>query len=182
MSRIIPAAILNALSQPEVQPFFALELSFDSGTVRLWSGYGNRIIDGQSYLGAGQMLNIDAADETTDLAAKSMNISLNGISSDIISIALNEPYQRRPARVLFGVTDVDEFMLLFSGSMNQMTIEDSGETSTINLSLDSRLIELERSKTKRYTEESHQADHPNDTFFSFVTDLADKTIKWGPYK
>lgn len=182
MTRIVPEAILVGLSQPEVQPFFAVELLFDGGDVRLWSGYGDKTIDGEVYTGAGPLIDISASEEATDLSAKTMNVSLNGISSDIISLALGEPYQRRPARVLFGLNNIEGFVEIFSGSMNQMNIQDGGETSTVSLSIDSRLIELERPKVKRYTEETHKKDYPNDTFFSFVTDLADKSIKWTPYK
>ena len=42
MSRSIPAAILTALGQPEVYPFYAVEMLFDSGAIRLWTGYTDR--------------------------------------------------------------------------------------------------------------------------------------------
>ena len=58
MSRTVPAALLTALAQPEVQPFYAVELLFDSGPVRLWTGYGNRSVAGNSYIAAGTLLNI----------------------------------------------------------------------------------------------------------------------------
>jgi hypothetical protein len=63
--------------------------------------------------------------------------------------------------------------------MNTMTIEDSGETSNISLTVESKLIELNRARVRRYTHESHQARHPDDTFFSFVADLQDKSVVWG---
>jgi hypothetical protein len=60
-----------------------------------------------------------------------------------------------------------------------MQIEDSGETSTITLTIESKLVELNRARVRRYTHESHQSRHPNDTFFSFVADLQDKPVVWG---
>ena len=63
--------------------------------------------------------------------------------------------------------------------MNTMSIEDGGETSTITLTVESKLVALERGSNRRYTHENHIARHPNDTFFSYVTALQDKEIVWG---
>jgi hypothetical protein len=179
MARSIPAAILSALTQPEVYPFYAVEMLFDSGAIRLWTGYGDRTIDGQNYIGTGTMLTISGIDEVNDLSAKSATISLNGVTSSIVSLALGEPYQRRLCRVLWGVTDVDDFVEIFGGYMNTMSIEDSGETSNITLTVESKLIELNRPRVRRYTHESQKSRYPTDTFFSYVADLQDKDIVWG---
>jgi hypothetical protein len=210
MARSIPAAILALLLQPEVYPFYAVEMLFDSGAVRLWTGHGDRTIDGQTYLGAGNLLSISGIDEVNDLSAKAATISLNGINSSIVSLSLTEPYQRRPVRILFGVDTPDKngwilssgnwdddniwyddawwkdssvvanyFVEIFGGYMNTMAIEDSGETSNITLTVESRLIELNRPRVRRYTHESQKSRYPTDTFFSFVADLQDKDIVWG---
>ena len=96
-----------------------------------------------------------------------------------MSLALSEPYQRRTCRILFGVQNVNAIVEVFSGVMNTMTIQDGGETSTIELLVESKLVELERAKIRRYTHESQQARYPNDTFFSYVTALQDKDVIWG---
>lgn len=192
MARSVPAAILTALAQPEVQPFYAVEMLFDTrsgtdldgnpidyGPIRLWTGYGDRIIDGETYLGAGDLLAISGLEEVNDLSAKSASITVSGIPSELVSLALIEPYQRRSCRILFGVSNVDDFVEVFAGKMNQMPIEDSGDTSTITLTVESKMVELNRARVRRYTHESHQARHPGDTFFSFVADIQDKGIPWG---
>jgi hypothetical protein len=179
MARSIPAAILSALTQPEVYPFYAVEMLFDSGAIRLWTGYDERTINGQTYIGSGNLLSISGIDEVNDLSAKAATISLNGIASSIVSLALTEPYQRRVCRILWGVTNVDDYVEIFGGYMNTMAIEDSGETSNITLTVESRLIELNRPRVRRYTHESQKSRYPTDTFFSFVADLQDKEIVWG---
>lgn len=179
MARSVPAAILTALTQPEVYPFYAVEMIFDSGTVRLWTGYGDRTIDGQTYTGAGTLLSISGLEETNSLSAKQATISLDGISSTLVALALTEPYQQRVCRILWGVTTVSDFVEVFGGYMNTMNIEDSGETSTITLTVESKLVELNRPRPRRYTHESQKSRYPNDTFFSFVADLQDKSVAWG---
>ena len=179
MSRTVPASILTALAQPEVEPFYAVEMLFDSGPVRLWTGYDDRSIDGNTYLGAGELLNFDGLEEVSDLSAKSMSISLSGVAASLVSLALGEPYQRRSCRILFGVVGVSDYVEVFSGQLNKMTIEDSGDTSTIAVLVDSKLIGLEKASNRRYTSENQKARYAGDTFFDYVTAIQDAEIVWG---
>ena len=182
MARSIPASILSALSAGSIQPFYAIEMNFDTSPLRLWTGYGDRTIDGQTYLGAGTLLTISALEEVGDMAAKSITLELSAVDATIIALALAEPYQRRRCRVLFGLTDVTgsaNFVEVFSGQMNVMTIQEDGQSGVISLVVDSKLVELERTKPRRYTHESQQAAYPGDTFFSYVADLQDKDVPWG---
>lgn len=179
MSRTVPAALLNALAQPEVYPFYATEFFFDSGTVRLWTGYGERTIGGEIYVGAGELLNIDGLAEVADLSAKAITISLSGVAASLVSLALQEPYQRRICKVYFGAVNVSEVVEVFSGQLNTMSIQDSGETSTIEVLVDSKLVELERASNRRYTSESQKSRYPGDTFFDYVSAIQDADIVWG---
>lgn len=182
MSRTVPSALLAALSQPEVQPYYAVDLDFDSAPIRLWTGYGDRTIFTNSYTGGGSLLTISGLEEASDLSAKNITLSLSGVPSSLVTIALDEPYQRRECKVYFGTTDTSDPIEVFSGLMNTMTIEDSGESSVITLTVESKLVRLEKASNRRYTEENHVARHPNDTFFSYVTSLQDKDVVWGREK
>jgi hypothetical protein len=179
MSRTIPSAILTALAQPEVEPFYAVEFLFDTAPVRLWTGYGDRTIDGEIYLGAGSLLNISGLEEAGDMSAKGVSVTLSSLPASLISLAWQEPFMRRKARILFGVQNVDDFVEVFSGYMNEMPIEDAADGGTISVLIDSKLVETERSRDIRYTHESQQTLYPGDTFFSYVADLADKEVMWG---
>lgn len=182
MSRTVPAAILNALAGAEVEPFYAVEAQFDSGDVRVWSGYGDRVIDTETYTGAGDLLSISGLEEVADLSAKQITISISGMNPNSLSIALQEPYQRRRCRVLFGVVGVSNFVEVFSGQINTMQIDDTPETATITISVDSKLVELERASNRRYTSESQKARYAGDTFFDYVTAIQDAEIVWGRNK
>jgi hypothetical protein len=179
MSRTVPAALLTALAQPEVQPFYAVEMLFDAGPVRLWTGYGNRSLVENSYIGAGTLLNIQGLGEVADLSAKSITISLSGVAASLVSLALQEPYQRRVCRVYFGAVDVADVVEVFSGQLNTMSIEDSGETSTISVLVDSKLVELERASNRRYTSENQKSRFAGDTFLDYVSAIQDAEIVWG---
>lgn len=190
MSREVAQAILNALSDDSVEVFYAVDLDFDSGNLRLWTGYGNKTINSQTYVGTGDLLQIDGLEETSDLSATNTTLVLNGLDSTILTYALTEEYQGRLVTIYWGLNN--NTVEVFSGYMDQMRILDSGDTSTIELTVESRLITLERPNARRYTAESHAAvrlrkwlDDGNsgtpaaDTFFDWTTKLQDKQIVWG---
>lgn len=203
MARSIPAGLMTALTQSVIEPFYAIEMIFDTMPVRFWTGIGDRTLEGNTYTGAGGLLSISDLEEIGDLSAKSASVTISGISTDIVALALVEPYQRRPCRILFGCAVPallpdglwDDYSLwddsllwndapndvieMFSGKMNTMTIEDAPDSATITLTIESRLIELQRAKTRRYNHESHISRYPGDTFFATVADLQDRQVTWG---
>lgn len=185
MSRTIPSAIVSALGDDSLEIFYAVDLDFDAGNMRMWTGYGDKTINGQTYTGTGNLLQIDGLEEASDLSAKGTTLTLNGIDSTIVSRALAEEYQGRLCTIYWGVVGVTDVLEVFSGYMDTMTINDSGETSTISLTVESRLIALERANVRRYTSESHKATRTakglsgSDTFFDWVTKLQDKQVVWG---
>ena len=63
--------------------------------------------------------------------------------------------------------------------MDQMTIAEGPETSTIALSVESRLIDLERIRTRRYTSEDQKRRFPGDLGLDFVNSIQDKELFWG---
>ena len=179
MSRSIPAGILSALAQQSVEPFYAVELKFTSGAVRMWTGYGDRTIDGETYVGTGNLLEISGIEEVADLSAKGITLRLSGVISELVSLALQEPYQGREARILFGVVGVNDYVEVFAGLMDVMTIQEDGTSAVIELTVESKLVSLQRPNVRRYTSESHKLRNPGDTFFDFVEQLQDKEIVWG---
>lgn len=177
--RTIPAGILAALGQDVVEPWYAVNLDFDGGPLRLWTGYGSRTIEGQTYLGVGAIMSISGLEEVADLSARQVTVDFNGIDGAIVALALLEPYQRRKARILFGVAGETDAIEIWAGQINQISTIHDGQTAQVSVSLESRLVELERAKTRLYTDESHQAHAPGDSFFGYVSGLVDREIIWG---
>lgn len=186
MSRSINANIVSALANPEIEPFYAVKLAFSTATLFLWTGYGDKTINSETYIGSGNLLSIDGLEEASDLSASGTNIVLNGIDSTILTYALTEEYQGREVNIYWGVGGVSEVVEVFSGYMDQMIITDKGDTSTIKLSVESKLIILERPNIRRYTEGSHSSviategySNSNDSFFRWVAKLQDVQVPWG---
>lgn len=184
MSRSITSAVNTIFESSSVSPFLAIDLAFDGGNFTAWTGYGNITFGGTTYVGAGDFLSVSPVKENAEVQANGIDISLSGIPSDLISSALNETYQGRSCKLFLGVLDssnavVADPITLFSGRMDLMTIDDSGDTASINVTAESRLIDLDRTRERRYTSEDQKIDFPNDKGLDFIADLQDKEISWG---
>lgn len=60
-----------------------------------------------------------------------------------------------------------------------MTIADSGDTSTITVTVENKLIAFQRTAVRRYTAEDQKIEHPTDKGFEFVAKIQEKEIIWG---
>lgn len=211
MTRTIPLETINAATKPTLRPFFAVDLSFDSpNELRMWSGYGDLTIGSTTYTGAGQLLQVSDIRESSDVAANGATLTLSGIPSNLINLALDEDYQGRLCRIKFGLIDLElldavlsidgtdlllinddgdfldvsasqpaSFFDLFVGYMDQMNISEGPDTSTISLSVENKMIDLERARSRRYTDAGQQSRFTGDLAFEFVTRLQGESIEWG---
>jgi hypothetical protein len=160
---------------------------------------------GDTYLGAGQLVNISSVEETTEIEAKGAVITMSGIPSAFLTLALTEPYQGRECRIYFGlslsnnqiitesgqvITTENLFNLqleggneyfaeIFTGELDQMNISEQGSTATISVTAENILIKLERPVVRRFTNEDQKSRFPSDKGLEFVASLQDKEIFWG---
>ena len=179
MSRDLTPTTIAALDDDVVYPFFAIELQFDSETLRMWTGQGTFNDGVNDWLGAGNLLSISDIEETAEMSVRGATITLSGVPSEVLSLALSEPYQGRVCNIYFGVTGEDVFNQLFSGYMDQMNIEDAADTSTIELKVENRLIDLERARVARFTSAYQKSVYPGDKGLNYLEDMQDKPMTWG---
>tara|TARA_B110000908_G_scaffold141029_1_gene168474 strand:+ start:423 stop:1064 length:642 start_codon:yes stop_codon:yes gene_type:complete len=208
MSRDLIPDTIQSISQDVVRPFFAVELKFDGeNTLRMWTGQGTLILaDGTEWVGAGDLLNISTIEETSEMAVKGATVTLNGIPSNVISLALGQPYQGRVCNIYFGAFTVSDGSLLqedssyilledgskiilqgssnqfneiFSGYMDQMNIQEESETSSVELTVENKLVDLERARVARFTSGYQKSLYENDHGFDFVESMQDKQVSWG---
>lgn len=170
-----------------------LEFTASSNTSRIeirhQSG-GTCVVDNVSmfqtevYQGLGDLLSIGQIKESTDLQANGTNISLSGIKQSIISIARDEDYQGKKGTIRLGAMNEQAEVItnpvnIFSGFMDVMTITDSGVKSTINVTLENKLIAFERKYVRRYTDNDQKIEYPADDGFEYVASIQDTEIVWG---
>ena len=200
MSRDISTAFNGGLDDTVVEPFFAVELFFDNNeTLRLWSGIGELTHGGVIFYGTSTLLAVSEIEETAQISARGASLTLSGVPSSVVALALSEPYQGRTAKIYFGLYNnttstvgttfvtqdnatkvyFESLVEVFVGYMDQMKIEESGETTTIQLLIENKLIDLERPRNSRFTSEFQKATYTTDKGFDFVESMQDLVINWG---
>ena len=200
MSRDISTAFNGGLDDTVVEPFFAVELFFDNNeTLRLWSGIGELTHGGVIFYGTSTLLAVSEIEETAQISARGASLTLSGVPSSVVALALSEPYQGRTAKIYFGLYNnttstvgttfvtqdnatkvyFESLVEVFVGYMDQMKIEESGDTTTIQLLIENKLIDLERPRNSRFTSEFQKATYTTDKGFDFVESMQDLVINWG---
>jgi len=184
MSRSLTSSMQTAVTADLVRPIILVQCAFDSGDLNLWNGIGTLTVSSVDYVGAGTLLSIGEIAESSELQANGITVTLSGITDPLLSKARDEDYQGRELKVLLGAMDssngvISDPVIVFSGFMDTMVINDSAETATIQIAVENRLIEFERTRIRRYTAEDQKIDYPNDKGLEFVAEMAEKEIVWG---
>jgi hypothetical protein len=113
------------------------------------------------------------------MSVRGATLTMSGIPSELLSLALSEPYQGRVCKIYFGVMGEQIFNELFSGYMDQMNIEDGAESATIEMRIENKLVDLERARVARFTSGYQKSVYAGDLGLEFIEDLQDKDIVWG---
>ena len=183
MTREITSAALTASQAETVRPVLMAEMDFSGGYVRANTSPYTLSFEGNDYLGVGNLGSIETITESSGLQALGIQLTLSGIPSEMIAIALGEHYQGRSCRIFMGLLDENHELIadpieIFTGRMDTMDIE-SGTTSTITVSAESRLVDWERPRIRRYTDADLQREYPGDLGLEYVALMAEKEIIWG---
>tara|TARA_R100001086_G_scaffold215190_2_gene131310 strand:+ start:738 stop:1292 length:555 start_codon:yes stop_codon:yes gene_type:complete len=181
MSRTLNSGLTTNISQDQFNPFFAIDLLFDSpNELYLWTGSYGTTINSKSYIAAGNLLSFSAVDETTEVSARSATATLSGVSSSILSLALATPYQGRRCNIYMGtLDDTSDYTEIFAGFMDTMDITEGPEDATIVLTLENKLVDLERPRVFKYSSENQKFRYPGDLGLDFVESMQDQNLAWG---
>ena len=183
MGRNITAAIKAQAQAANARPFSLVKLSLDSGDVLLNSTDRNLFVFDQVFLGVGRLGSISVIGESTEIQGAYVRLTLTGIPSAYVSVTLSEEYSGRLVQIWLGFLGGDYGIvvnptLCFEGFIDQMAMN-LGETATISLVAEHKLVRWEMPNIRRYTNEDQQAAYPGDRGMEFVMQTVEKDILWG---
>ena len=149
--------------------------------------YSNIVIDSETYIGSGNILNISQISETSDTKASGIQINLTGLDSSILSAGLNDNVAGMIVELYFGVLTttanadavVDTPYKIFEGFIDTMVLDEQGMSSSLKFTVENKMIILEKPSDRRYTDEDQKELFPNDRGLEFVASLQNKQIAWG---
>lgn len=184
MTRDMTPAYEAAIEDQHLRPCLFFEGQFPSGTLRLWTGIDDVDWNGETWTGAGGLIGVSEIDETTEVVANGITVTLSGVPVENVALAINDAQQGLAGKIWIGLLDGNREVIAdpvqaFVGRLDVPTITDGAETCTISVTYESRLIDLQRTREFRYTHEGQKLFDAADRGFEFVTSLQDKEITWG---
>lgn len=180
----IDSNITNRLGADQQYLFFAVKAEFDTETIRVWTGIDDIQVDGETYTGAGTLLQVSEIEDNMEISSANCNFSLSGMDKTVLNLALSENIQNRKISLFMGYLSGGSNksageITLFSGRMTNLTINDDPNGMTIVVNAENRLVDLNRPCNLRYTQASQQIVSNGDTGFKYVMALQDLEVNWG---
>jgi hypothetical protein len=184
MPRPWSSTMLAQFSAANIKPVLFLQMQFTDGPIHVWSGLGTVTWNGIQWTGLGELGTISPVEESSEIKATNVTFTLTGIPHDLIVHALGQVRQGNPVLLWFGALGSNNNVLadplqLFAGRMDVPTIDEGAQTSTISIAVENRLIDLNRSRERRFTDQDQQIDHPGDLGFQYVQMIQNWNGTWG---
>ena len=183
MSRNLTAAVITEITAASLKPRLLAYFDFLSGAVRAWTGVGDLSWNSQTWTGVGTFGSIQPPEGGTDISAQGATFQLSGIPSSLISDGLAADYQNRACEFYLAFLDAADAVIAtpykWQGRMDTLDIIEGGEDSKITIRAESRLIDLERPKVRRYSDEDQQEQYPGDVGLEFSSVIPNLKVSWG---
>lgn len=174
--RDLTASVKTALADDVLNTAVLIELNF-STAVYIWSGYGDLVYDSKTYVGSGNVININGVGERSDASSVSTSITLSGLDSNLKYTLLTENWQNKEAVVKIALFDSDGDVIadpitVTRGRMDNASFTDSGNSCEVTFTIESQLVSLEQAGGARYsTSEQRLIDATDEGFTEAETTL-----------
>lgn len=181
----LSGSLYQTLTGSTVLVASGVELALDSGSVFIWSGTGDIIYQGNTYVGVGNLGSISQIEEDGDLAANGISMTLSGIPVEMMAIALQEEYKNRKVKVYIFIFDQNKNLLggwkYFSGRIDMMNVSVGPSTLSITLTAENHTINLDRARIRRFTDiDQRTFVDKNDLGFEYISKISgDLEFQWG---
>lgn len=185
MARNLSADFITQATAAQSIPIILFQGDFQGSSLRLWNGVGNLSWDSQTWLGNGWLQGVEGGDESVEVEAVSMSVILSGIPSSVFSLILNDQREKLAGLLYIGFLNastgavVSSPYLWWKGQYSHAEIEEGAEGSKVSLVYDSPLVDLDRPKERRWTDESQKQLFAGDRGFEYVVAVSKWPGNWG---
>jgi hypothetical protein len=178
---------ISMIATPYVKPAIFVDIGTINplNTIYVWSGVGDGILGGNTYQGVGQFGMISSIEEGSSVQARGIELSLSGLDPTLLTEVMTDYQQGLPVKVYLALCDLGSgqpvsAITSFSGRTDQPSITVGGDTATITIACESRLIDMNTTSSfRRYTNEDQQIEYPGDLAFAQQNAIQQQTLYWG---
>src|SRR5688572_29641023 len=108
MLRDLTPEMLEAIQAGTVRVRFFYEGFYKTGVVRYWTGLGPIEWDGKTWTGQGHVLSLSNIEETTDVKANGISISLSGVKESSVALVLAEGERSKTGKIWLALMYPDD--------------------------------------------------------------------------
>ena len=181
MPRSLSSDLQAQVSSTATKTAFLVELNLSS-TIRLTDWYTNVTYDSNSYEAGGSFLQVDATTETGQLQVNEIGIRLSNVTNQIRSLVENGEFTDKTVDVYLAYFNSDETIVgainFFTGQIRNIGINETIDTSTINMVVASHWSNWNLTKGRHFSDESQQSFSSGDRGMEFATQTKED-VRWG---
>ena len=181
---------INTITQTELSKGLVLPALFFRGdflviNIRVWNGYNDFVLLGETYTANGVFLGVSNIQEVGAIVSSGFSVSLSGIDDSVISTILQAGNKKLLGKVYLCFLDladhsiVGEPIILCSGFLSESKIENNPEGVNVNLQYENESIFFKDDSKHKYTHEGQRAFYSNDDGFEYVSYMKTWRGKWG---
>lgn len=161
----------------------ATDFDFPSGHVRVWAGYGDLVIGGNTFSGLGDLGSIGVVPERVGLDAQQKVYELAGVDFSLIPQSeLDNSFGRSTIEYIGFLNSSGQLVatpeINFEGRIDTCTRID-GKQPVIRVAVEHRLVLLDRPDGWKYTHSHQQQFYAGDDGFDQVAAIQTKKLLWG---
>lgn len=138
---------------------------------------------GLTFQGAGAIGTISEVDDSPG-EIKGITFQLAGVSSDYISLALDDAavVQGTPCHIRTALCDANlqvvDAPLDWIGTLDTMSISEDGETCTISVTAESSAVDLLKGYASTFSDPDQKAIDPTDRAFEYLNSQVGQPVVW----
>ena len=161
-----------------------VHLALSSGDLYLCNALHDYPWDGKIWRGVGQLTSIEPIRETLSPEAVGYKLTMASAHTEALALALQENPQGRRCTTHVGVAEPETGALIDTpdvecvGIIDQFVISETPDSGVVSITVENELIDLQRPKTGRLTNEDQLHKHPGDLFFQYVAEMTERAVKW----
>lgn len=187
MTTTVDTAFQTTASADAFGALALVELQFKSGTARFTNWPLSVQVMGHSWMGIGNLGEISQLHESEDGGEEKVQLKLSPADVDVRALSLGDPseYQDRPVRIWIAVLDASTMqisgapVLRFSGVMDQAKIDRENDGATITMECRTASYDVRSNPAAlRMNNAQHQARHPGERGFEYLSDLIGNPAVW----
>lgn len=182
---MLPSVVRELAAGHRVAAAMLFEFEFLSGTQRFTDRQGYLRVDGEDWLGIGQLLSVSGLEQSRGMTAPQATFTLSGVDAFLLNVAANGSTEAtgRPCCVYVQfLTDngdpLDDKVALWPGIMDTVSLSAGLGRQTISLTAETLFVDRVRAPWGLQTDTDQQARWPGDRGFEFTPSLLFKTVNW----